>query len=498
MSSNTDLPEKFHQQVDAFEAKWRSPDSSAPALNEFLPPGSSAHYTSGLAALVAVDLEYRWRLADQLNDREENQLGARPLVESYIERFPGLVDVDILSELLSLEFQVRCVCGDSPDRESYRSRFPDLFDRVSFPAPRLVSGYTNPINSAAEETVWDTNLQRDFSDYEILVPIAAGGMGVVYKARHRTLNRTVALKMIKSGNLAGNDEIQRFRDEAKAAAQLDHPHIVPIHEVGEHGGRHFFSMAFITGMGLDERLKDGPLPPKEAAELMIKIAFAVQHAHDKGIVHRDLKPSNVLIDTDGQPRITDFGLAKQIATDSKITATGQILGTPSYMPPEQAAGNDELVGMPADVYSLGALLYVTLTGRPPFQAATPLETLQQVLTQEPLSPRRLNSATDRDLETICLKCLEKDASKRYSSARALGEDLQRWTESRPINARPISTIAKGWRWCRRKPLQVGMLVLTALLLMVVGGAAAWVPTGPNGTTICRQRQGGARTSGCCP
>ena len=311
--------------------------------------------------------------------------------------------------------------------------------------------------------------QKHFGDYELLAEIARGGMGVVYKARQISLNRIVGLKMIKSGELAGEDEVQRFRTEAEAAAQLDHPNIVGIYEVGEQNGQHFFSMGFVEGVGLDEKLKDGPLPPREAAELIATIADAVQYAHDKGIIHRDLKPANVLLDADGKPRITDFGVAKQITADSGMTATGQVLGTPSYMPPEQAAGKIEQIGPLSDVYSLGALLYALLTGRPPFQAANVMETLKQVLEREPVSPRELNPTVDRDLETISLKCLDKDPGRRYASARNVADDLRRYLNREPITARPVSRIERGWRWCRRHPARAGMLASVGVALLAIVG-----------------------------
>ncbi|MBV09068.1 MAG: hypothetical protein CMN21_07605 [Rubinisphaera sp.] len=306
-----------------------------------------------------------------------------------------------------------------------------------------------------------------FGDYELLFEIARGGMGVVYKARQVRLNRVVALKMILAGQFAGSADVQRFQSEAEAAAQLDHPGIVPIFEVGEHGGHHFFSMGFVEGNSLAHEIADGPLPPREAAEIVRRIADAVQFAHEKGVVHRDLKPANILIDRDGVPRVTDFGLAKRIEGESNLTATGQILGTPSYMPPEQAAGRIDDVQEAADVYSLGAVLYATLTGRPPFQADNPLDTLMQVLDREPVTPRSLNPKVPLDLETICLKCLEKDRHRRYQSAHHLCAELQRFLNGEPILARPISRTARLGRWFQRNPV-IGLL-LTAIAISLVAG-----------------------------
>ncbi|HTU16930.1 MAG TPA: serine/threonine-protein kinase, partial [Gemmataceae bacterium] len=304
-----------------------------------------------------------------------------------------------------------------------------------------------------------------FGDYELLQEIAHGGMGIVYKARQKKLHRIVALKMIRAGHWASVEEVQRFYLEAEATAQLDHPGIVPVYEFGEHEGQHFFSMGLVEGGSLATRLRDGPLPQREAATLVQRVAQSVDYAHQQGIIHRDLKPANILLDKDGQPKVTDFGLAKNVRGDSHLTVTGQIVGTPSYMAPEQAIGRPEGVGPAADVYSLGATLYCLLTGRPPFQAASPMETLKQVLEQDPISPRQLNAAVSRDLETICLKCLQKEPDKRYASASALAEDLRRFLDNEPIQARPIGRIELAWRWCRRNPWIASLMGMVAFSLL---------------------------------
>jgi WD40 repeat protein/tRNA A-37 threonylcarbamoyl transferase component Bud32 len=298
----------------------------------------------------------------------------------------------------------------------------------------------------------DTPGAGTFGDYVLIKQIARGGMGIVYKARQKKLQRLVALKMILSGQFASGEEIQRFYTEAEAAAQLDHPGIVPIYEVGELQGQHYFSMAFIAGGTLAARVHEGPLPPKEAARLVKQVAEAVAYAHDRGIIHRDLKPGNILLDKQGHPKVTDFGLAKRVSGISHLTVAGQVLGTPSYMPPEQASGLGDKVGPLADVYSLGAILYCLLIGRPPFQSAHVMDTLRQVMEQEPVSPRQLNGAVSRDLDTICLKCLQKEASRRYSSALALAEDLGHYLAGEPIRARPIGKAERSWRWCKRNPV----------------------------------------------
>jgi len=306
---------------------------------------------------------------------------------------------------------------------------------------------------------------RYFGDYELLHEIARGGMGVVYRARQISLKRPVALKMILAGQLAGEAEVRRFHLEAEAAANLDHPGIVPIYEIGEHEGQHFFSMGFVEGTSLAAKVADGPLPPREAAELVRYVAEAVQYAHEKGVIHRDLKPANVLLDSRGQPKVTDFGLAKKLQADSGLTHTGQVMGTPSYMPPEQANGRS--VGPAADVYALGAILYCLLTGRPPFHAATPMDTLNQVVGQDPVPMRQLNASVPKDLETIGLKCLEKEPGKRYVSATALAEDLRRFLVDEPIQARPVGQAERAWRWCRRNPALAGSLGAAAAALVAV-------------------------------
>jgi serine/threonine protein kinase len=306
-----------------------------------------------------------------------------------------------------------------------------------------------------------------FGNYELLEPIAKGGMGIVYKARQRNLNRIVALKMILAGQFANQEDINRFYAEAEAAAALSHPNIVAIHEIGEVAGQHFFSMDFIEGKSLSGLIQENPVSPRRAAELMITIAETMQFAHDSGVVHRDLKPANVLLDKRQRPLVTDFGLAKQVSNQSQMTMAGSILGTPSYMPPEQAAGRLDQVGTWSDLYSLGAILYELLTGRPPFRAASPFETIRQVLEMEPLSPRLLNPQVPKDLETICLKCLQKERARRYGSAQELAEELKRFLRGEPIHARPISNIARFWRLCKRYPLTSSAIAATVMLLIAV-------------------------------
>jgi len=305
-----------------------------------------------------------------------------------------------------------------------------------------------------------------FGDYELLSEIARGGMGVVYKARQLSLNRVVAVKLLQFGRLAGDQFKSRFRAEAEAAASLQHPNIVAIHEVGEHEGQQYFSMDYVDGADLAEMVREKPLPPRRAAGHVETIARAIHYAHQRGVLHRDLKPSNILMDPGGQPRITDFGLAKRLEFDSHITVTGQILGTPHYMPPEQAEGKRGEISTASDVYSLGAILYHLLTGRPPFIADSFEAVLAQLLHREPVRPRLLNPGIPRDLETICLKCLSKEPHRRYATAQALAEDLGHWRKGEPICARPVGAAERLVRWCRRKPA----LATLAVTLHVVAGA----------------------------
>ncbi|MCD6049416.1 MAG: repeat-containing protein [Verrucomicrobia bacterium] len=304
-----------------------------------------------------------------------------------------------------------------------------------------------------------SNQVRRFGDYELLEGIAQGGMGAIYKARQLKLNRTVALKTILSGMLAGEDQMKRFRAEAEAVANLDHPNIVPIYEVGEHEGQLFFSMRFIEGGSLDDQMKRFVADPQASAILMAKVARAVHFAHQHGILHRDLKPDNILLDNQGEPHITDFGLAKRVDAGENLTVTGEIIGTPNYMSPEQAEGKGFKLTTAVDVYGLGAVLYQLLTGHPPFRAESPLETLRLVIDREPQRPSAINRRVDRDLETICLKCMEKDPQRRYGSAEAVAEDIERWLRKEPIRARPAGYFYRAGKWAARRPA-VALLAVT--------------------------------------
>ena len=311
--------------------------------------------------------------------------------------------------------------------------------------------------------------EPDVPGYEILGELGRGGMGVVFKAHQVALNRAVALKMIKSGGFATEAELLRFQNEAEAVAQLDHPHIVPIYEVGRHRGRHFFSMKLIAGTSLDKRLAEFAADPRAAARLVAIVAEAVHHAHQRGILHRDLKPANILLDERGQPHVTDFGLAKRIEGDGELTQSGAPVGTPSYMSPEQATGAKGSLSTATDVYGLGTILYALLAGRAPFAGTTLVETLDKVRTCSPEPPSLLNKQVPRDLEIICLKCLEKEPNRRYPSALALAEDLDRWLKGIPILARPVGTMTRAAMWCRRNKALASLAAL--LMLALVGGLA---------------------------
>ena len=306
-----------------------------------------------------------------------------------------------------------------------------------------------------------------FGDYELIQEIARGGMGIVYAARQKSLNRIVALKKILHGTLANAEQVRRFRAEAEAAARLHHPGIVGIYEIGEHEGQQYFSMEYIEGSNLAEVVREGPVPARRAAELLKTISVAVAYAHQHGVLHRDLKPSNVLVDEHDQPHVTDFGLAKLLTGDTDLTLSGQMLGTPSYMSTEQAAGDRAALGPATDIYSLGALLYHLLTGRPPFVAATVAETLRLARETEPAALRSLEASVPPDLETICLKCLAKEPQRRYATAQELAADLERFLRGEPIHARPVTRFERAWRWCRREPALAGAIGVVALALVVV-------------------------------
>ena len=310
--------------------------------------------------------------------------------------------------------------------------------------------------------------------YDVQSILGRGGMGVVYEARHLRLNRLVALKMLIAGAYAGPPERARFQREAEAVAGLHHPNIVQVYDVGDHEGCPFFTMELLEGGSLAQALAGTPQPARQAAALLITLAEAVQAAHQAGIVHRDLKPANILLTADGTPKVADFGLARHFEGEPALTLTGARIGTPSYMAPEQVSGKAGTIGPATDIYALGALLYEMLTGRPPFRGETAAETERQVIHDEPVSPSRLNTKVPRDLETICLKCLSKEPQRRYASAAALADDLRRFAEGRPIQARPVGWGERSWRWCRRNPTVAALLIIALALVGLASGGGVWL------------------------
>ena len=380
--------------------------------------------------------------------------------------------------------------GRTPDRNDWLTRHPDLADdlRRFFANHDRIAQVGEPLRAAApaepptstaataapDTSPTDPTLSKVhyFGDYELLAEVARGGMGVVFKARQVSLNREVALKMILAGQLASESDVQRFKAEAEAAANLDHPNIVPIYEVGQHEGQHYFSMKFIHGKSLAENLARFTADPAAAARLLVCVARAVHYAHQRGILHRDLKPANILLDAAGAPYVTDFGLAKRTTQqDQSLTRSGVIVGTPSYMAPEQASARKGAVTTATDVYSLGAILYEMLTGKPPFRGETPLETLSQVQEKEVAPPRAVNPRISRDLEIICLKCLAKEPGRRYDSAESLAEDLERWLGARPIQARPSRWPERLGKWVLRNRTLTALWLLSAVFVIWVTAGA---------------------------
>ncbi len=361
--------------------------------------------------------------------------------------------------------------GQAPSREEWLTRYPDLAEGLCafFADTDRVRCWTEPLCQAVHDaSPWKP---ASFGDYELLAEIGRGGKGVVYEARQISLNRMVALKMVRIDRLGEDVERRRLRNEAETAARLDHPCVLPVYDVGERDGQLYFSMKLLHGGSLADRLAEFKAEPRRAAEVVAVVALAIHHAHQRGVLHRDLKPSNILLDAEGQPHIGDFGLARRLEGDSDLTQPGAILGTPSYMAPEQTKGDRNGVTTAADVYGLGGILYALLTGRPPFVGSSVFETMMQVREQAPLSPEKRNPHVGRDLATICLKCLEKSPPARYESALALAEDLERYLAGQPIFARPASVSKRAWLWARRQPAAAALVVLAVL---AVAGTIAGV------------------------
>ncbi len=424
--------------------------------------------------------------------------GERPEIDDFGLRVDAASRHSLIEKLILIDIAFRQQAGESISENDYRSLKADLagwftegpHDRqagddapVTLTQPhqsefegtahRAEHEWTTDSGKPKSEidTFRDISVGQRFGDYLLMEEIARGGMGVVYKAEQTKLKRIVALKMILAGSFASEDEIRRFYAEAESAARLEHPGIVPIYEVGRVGQQHFFSMAFVEGCSLATVVQPGPLTPRRAADYAGQISAAIAYAHEHNVIHRDLKPANVLLDENDRVKVTDFGLAKQLELDTGLTATGQIMGTPGFMPPEQASGKISQVDQTSDVYSIGAILYCLLSGRAPFQAATPMETLAQVMDQDPVSPRTLVPGIPRDLETICLKCLNKEKYRRYASARELADEIHRFEQGQPITARRVSGVERAVRWLRRRsqPLQVAAFTGLAVVICIAAG-----------------------------
>jgi WD40 repeat protein len=402
------------------------------------------------------------------------QAGQSPRIEDFLGDVEAAERDTLLRELLRVDLDWRIQQGNVPPVEEYLKCFSGheslIRTEVEGRAARAAGGPRPPAGDTCVEVtadggtpfVGDPGPEPGTPGYEILGELGRGGMGVVYKATQTRLKRVVALKMILAGAHAGPDQLARFRTEAEAVARLQHPNIVQVHEIGEHQGKPFLSLEFCPGGSLEKKLAGTPLQPRETAALVQTLARAMDAAHQKGVVHRDLKPANVLLAEGGTPKVTDFGLAKLLG-EAGHTQSGAVVGTPSYMAPEQAGGRGA-VGPAADVYALGAILYECLTGRPPFKAATPMDTLLQVVGEEPVPVRQLNPAVPRDLETVCHKCLQKEPARRYASALELADDLRRFGAGEPVRARPVGRLGRAWRWCRRNPMPAGLLALVGVLL----------------------------------
>jgi serine/threonine protein kinase len=426
----------------------------------------------------------------QTEQRESWQKGSPVSIESFLQRFPALADdLEAILQFIAAEMTLRIARGESPQLAEYERRFPQCAQRlpqvfaqcqletnhpasgtlIRPPELRLASQASRPEYDGAIASQPPPDHWPVIPGYEILAELGRGGMGIVYRARQLSADRIVALKVVRIDVLASlplssqASTLERFRHEAQAAARLEHDHLVAVYEVGEASGRCYYAMKYVAGPSLHAMVKDGPLENRRAARYLEPIARALHLAHQHGILHRDLKPHNILVDErSDRPLLTDFGLAKFLERQQDLTMAGEVMGTPSYMSPEQALDASKVTAA-ADIYSLGATLYHVLTGRAPFVSASLPETIRQICEVEPVPPWVLNPAIDRDLETICLKCLEKEPAKRYATAEALADDLARYLDGRPIVARPAGPVERLWRWCRRNPRVAALLATVAML-----------------------------------
>jgi tetratricopeptide (TPR) repeat protein/tRNA A-37 threonylcarbamoyl transferase component Bud32 len=409
--------------------------------------------------------------------------GDRPSAEAFLAHYPALLDdAEAAVDLIYHEFLIRRSLGESPDPAEFLGRFPDWSDALlgqlavdqamrtaTQPTIHLAEDGASPDPGSDDPVPSGAEPGPSIDGYELLEELGRGATGVVYKARERRLNRLVALKTISESAFSSPAQRRRFLAEAEAIARVRHPHIIPIHAVGEERNRPYISLEYAEGGSLARRLAGGPMPARDAAGLVEALARAVEAAHRAGVVHRDLKPGNVLLAADGAPKVADFGLARLLGEESSRTTTGEVLGTPSYMAPEQAEGRSREAGPAADIYALGAILYHALTGRPPFLGASAMETLRLVVSAEVVPPRRQRPDVPRDLETIALKCLEKEPDRRYTKALELADDLARFRNGEPIRARPIGVVGRTEKWARRHPWQSASAAIAALAITSILG-----------------------------